>query len=330
MKILVTGANGLLGANVVRELLRRGADVRILVRKSSNLSPLAGLDIEEQYGDITNPKDVDKAVAGSDIIIHIAALTSQHHISLKSYLPVNVRATEILLACADKYNIKRIIYVSSAATFGYGSKEYPGSELQPISFPFNKLPYVRSKHYAQQIMLKAASKIKTDIVVVNPSFMIGPYDSKPSSGQIILMAFDKRFVMVPPGGKSFIHVNDAAIAVCNAITLGKNGECYILSNQNLSYNDFFNLVDEVSATKSIHIPIPRPVLLIIGAVGSLIAKTGVKISLNYNNARTLCESNFYSNSKSVKELQMPLSSIKKAISESVLWFRENGYLSMPN
>lgn len=326
MKILVTGANGLLGANVVRELLKRGTEVRALIRKSCNLNPLKGLSIEKHFGNITSPEDVEEAIVGCSAVIHIAAMTSQNHNNLKSYFEANINATKNIIDAAKKYNINKIIYVSSAAAIGYGSKDNPGSEANEIRYPFNMMPYPKSKHVAQKLMLKAAEELTTKIVVVNPTFMIGAYDSKPSSGQIILMAVGKRFVLVPPGGKNFIHVKDAAIGVCNALTKGKNGECYLLSNQNLSFKEFFSLVKNHSNKKSVFIAIPKSVMLFLGLVGSLIAKTSINVSLNYYNAVSLCVSNFYSNRKSVKELNMPTTPIENAISESVGWFTENGYL----
>lgn len=330
MKILVTGANGLLGANVVRELLKRGADVRALVRKSSNLNPLEGLSIQKHFGNITSLEDVEEAVAGCSAVIHIAAMTSQKHTNLKSYFEANINATKNIIDAAKKYNINRIIYVSSAAVIGYGSKDNPGSEANEIRYPFNMMPYPKSKHVAQKLMLKAAKELQTEVIVVNPTFMIGAYDSKPSSGQIILMAVGKRFVLVPPGGKNFIHVKDAAIGTCNALTQGKNGECYLLSNQNLSFREFFSLVNGFSNKRSVFIAIPKSILLFLGLIGSLIAKTSINVSLNYYNAVSLCVSNFYSNKKSVKELSMPTTPIESAISESVEWFTENGYLPKVN
>lgn len=326
MKILVTGANGFLGANVVRELLKRDADVRALVRKSSNLNPLEGLSIQKHFGNITSLEDVEEAVAGCSAVIHIAAMTSQKHTNLKSYFEANINATKNIIDAAKKYNINRIIYVSSAAVIGYGSKDNPGSEANEIRYPFNMMPYPKSKHVAQKLMLKAAKELQTEVIVVNPTFMIGAYDSKPSSGQIILMAVGKRFVLVPPGGKNFIHVKDAAIGICNALTQGKNGECYLLSNQNLSFREFFSLVNGFSNKRSVFIAIPKSILLFLGLIGSLIAKTSINVSLNYYNAVSLCVSNFYSNKKSVKELSMPTTPIESAISESVEWFTENGYL----
>ena len=326
MKVLVTGANGLLGANVVRELLRRGADVRVLVRENSNLASLDGLTLETNVGNITNTQDVEKAVIGCNTIIHIAAMTTQNHNKLESYYEANINATKSIIAVAKNHNVTNLIYVSSAAALGYGTRLSPGSEEKEIKFPFNQVPYVKSKHSAQLLMLDAAKDLQTKVVVVNPTFLIGPYDSKPSSGKIILMAVGKRIVFVPPGGKNFIHVKDAAFGICNAISQGKNGECYLLSNQNLSYKEFFNIVSSFSNKRSIHLPIPKTVLIFLGLVGSLISKTSIKVSLTYYNALALCVSNFYSNKKSIKELNLPTTPIETAVSESVLWFTKNGYL----
>ncbi|NJK94820.1 MAG: NAD-dependent epimerase/dehydratase family protein [Bacteroidales bacterium] len=117
-----------------------------------------------------------------------------------------------------------MIYVSTANTFGYGSKLKPANELSEFSFFNFNSGYIMSKFIAQQHVLREIEKSQLPVVIVNPAFMIGPYDSKPSSGKIILMGLDKKIQFCPPGGKSFVDVRDAAVAVCNAITMGKNGE----------------------------------------------------------------------------------------------------------
>jgi dihydroflavonol-4-reductase len=99
---------------------------------------------------------------------------------------------------------------------------------------------------AEELLMKASEKMKTEVVIVNPTFMIGPYDTKPSSGKIILMGYNKRISFLPPGGKNFIHVKDAAAAVCNALKYGKNREKYLLCNENLTYREFFKLMNRNS------------------------------------------------------------------------------------
>ncbi|MFH1936854.1 MAG: NAD-dependent epimerase/dehydratase family protein, partial [Bacteroidota bacterium] len=260
MKVIVTGANGLLGANVVRELVNRGYDVRIFARETSDLSGLQGVEFERINGDILDPEAVDRAVKGCDYVIHSAANTSQWPTTYDHYEPVNVTGTKHVIEAVKKHAVKRFVCVSSANAFGNGTREKPGTEL----FEFNGFRigsgYMISKFVAQQTVLAEVEQNNLPAVVVNPTFMIGPYDNKPSSGQIIVMGMGKRIQPTPPGGKNFIHVRDAAVATCNALTMGRTGECYLLANENLSYREFFALLNKVIGETPSYLGLPGGVL----------------------------------------------------------------------
>ncbi len=214
MKDLVTGANGLLGANIVRELVDRGYDVRILARETSDLSGLKDVKVERVNGDILDPDSIDQAVKGCDYVIHSAANTSQWPTDYIHYEPVNVTGTKYVIDAVKKHLVKRFVFVSSANAFGNGTKERPGTELNEFSGFDIGSGYMISKFVAQQAVLAEVERSNLPAIVVNPTFMIGPYDSKPSSGQIIVMGMGKKIQVSPPGGKNFIHVSDAAIATC--------------------------------------------------------------------------------------------------------------------
>ena len=329
MVVLVTGATGLLGANVVRALLALNYQVKVLVRKSSNLTVLDELNLSIMIGDVTAVDDVVDAAQGCDVIIHIAADTTQYYTRLAEYAQVNIESVKYIIRAAARRNVGKVIYVSSAAVFGYGSKEQPGTEADTIKPPFCESLYVQSKLAGQQLILSAAKALpsQTDYIVVNPSFMIGGYDSKPSSGKIIKMSYRKRLLLVPPGGKNFIHVKDVATGICNAIEKGKNGQCYLLTNENLSYSDFFKLVEDSSGYKSFHLHIPASVLKLCGFVFTLFSKMGIRSSFNRINSNILCVGNYYSNKKAVMNLKMPLTPIKLAVGDAISWFTQNAVVN---
>ena len=104
------------------------------------------------------------------------------------------------------------------------------------------LSYMDSKFEAQQLVLNAASK-GLDAHIINPTFMLGPYDSKPSSGHLIIALFKNKLPIYLPGSRSYVAVKDASIAIVNSISMGESGECYILANDNLSYKEFFQIVE---------------------------------------------------------------------------------------
>jgi dihydroflavonol-4-reductase len=323
MKTLVTGANGLLGANVVRELESRGKAVRVLVRPGARLTALHGTGAELVQGNFLDPDSLLSALKGCDDVVHAAANTSQWPVNYDFYEPVNVTGTlAVLKACREK-GIRRIVYVSTANTFGPGTKKDPGTELSEFSGFRIGSGYVTSKYVAQQKVLEEVEKHGTPVVIVNPTFMIGPYDAKPSSGRIVLMGLGKRIQMYPGGGKNFIHVRDAAAGVCNALERGRTGECYLLANENLTYAEFFTLLNRVAGQRPLKFRLPSVLLRSIGLLGTFSEKmTGIPAPLNNINARLLLLNNFYSGKKAVAELALPQTPIDEAIEDAIKWFRQ--------
>jgi dihydroflavonol-4-reductase len=326
MKVLVTGANGLLASNLVRELLHSGYEVRGMVRESSNLLSLKTVDAELFKGDITNPADVRKAFAGCEVVIHAAADTSQWHTNFEAYKKINVDATRLILDEAIRRNVERFIFVSSANAFDPGSKEAPGTEDSSFSLK-RKSGYMISKQVAQNLVLGEFCRSGFPAVVVNPTFMLGKYDAKPSSGLIILMAQQKKLMGYPPGGKNFVHVADVARGIVNAISYGTPGECYLLANENLTYREFFEKLRMVHGRPQSLVKIPRQALCVAGNLGSLYETlSGKPAKLNSVNARLLCADNYYSPEKAVRELDLPQTPIAQAIEDAIEWFEQYGYM----
>ncbi len=327
MKVLVTGANGLLASNIIFELTKRKFAVRGMVRRTSNLLSLRGIEFEKVYGDITSYRDVERAVKGCGIVVHAAADTSQHHGSFEDYLPVNVHATETVMKVAKENDVKRVVYVSSANAFGHGSIEDPGTENLPPRFPFTVSNYAVSKQAGQYAVLKYAENAKPEIVVVNPTFMIGRRDAKPSSGKLVLLGYKRKVIPVPPGGKNFVHAGDVAVAACNAIDKGRNGECYLLAGENMSYFEFFKLIEQVTGNKKLFVKVPSPVFVLAGNIGSFFAVMGFNNPFNRVNTRIMFIKNYYSPQKAVKELDMPQTPVSKAVEDCLDWFKQYGYIS---
>ncbi len=326
MKALVTGANGFLASNVIRELNRRGIQVRAMIRSTADLRSLSGTDTELFYGDITNMINTMEAVNDCDVVIHVAADTSQRHLSLKPYIHVNIMGTFNILEACLKNNVKRFIYVSTANTFGYGTKFSPGNETTPVRYPFTSSGYAISKIKAQELALEYADTSELEVVIVNPTFMLGPYDMKPSSGKIITLMHNKRIIPVPPGGKNFIHVVDVAIGICNAIYMGKSGSCYLLANENLSYSEFYTKLGKIMGKSFILLKLDQRLLSAIGTIGQISSKAGFKSELNQINAKILCVGNYYSSTKAVNELNLPQTPVDNAITDALEWFDNMGYL----
>jgi len=326
IKVLVTGASSSLGANVILTLLEKGYAVRAFARKSSNLFTVKGLDIETFFGNISNSNDIHDAISGCDYVIHAAANMELSPKITGHQKEDNVKAVEHLVNSCLEHNVKRLVYVSTANTIGPGTKARPGTEENQINGQFERSGYAKSKLLAQQLLQKHVREDGLDAIIVNPSFMIGPYDHKPTSGRMVIRFYNKKINLIPPGGKSFIYVKDVAEAVCNALTLGRPGECYLLTNQNLTYLEFCNKMDELTQNKSIKIHVPRLLMMLFGYTGSFLGILGIKTDLNRVNIGMLCSTAFYSSAKAQKELDLKLTPVDEALRKAIDWFRENGYI----
>ncbi|WP_242133504.1 NAD-dependent epimerase/dehydratase family protein [Aestuariivivens marinum] len=317
-KILVTGANGLLGMNTVLELLNQGFLVKAFVRDPKNCLRINHDNLEYFVGDITTVENLEKAMIESQFVIHIAALVDPKLVDYEVFHRVNVQATKYVVEAAIKCKVKKLIYVSTSNVFGYGSIDDLGNELKPMMAPFNKMHYAISKFHAQQYVLSKSDLL--EVTVVNPTFMIGAYDSKPSSGRIIQNCLYNRLVLCPSGGKNFICVKDVSRGIVNAMQFGLTGECYVLANENLSFYEFYKKVRSHVKTSFRIVKLPNWLLHAIGYVGSLIRLLRIKTSISIENVRTLSVNNYYSNDKARAELFMKFTPIDEGIHDAVVWF----------
>ena len=321
MKILVTGANGLLATNTIKKLLEQNYEVRGLLRDPAKFVLPAHPKLRLITGDIRDQKVVASAVKDCDIVIHAAALTAPDLLKYEQYYEVNVLGTQMMIEAAVQNNVQKFIYVSSANTIGHGTKTSPGTEEIWVKEPFIGSFYAKSKREGEEIVLANANKIHS--VVVNPTFMLGAYDAKPSSGKIILMGYNKKIVFVPPGGKNFVNVDDVADAIIAAFAKGKSGEKYLLSGENLSYSEFFKKLNKFSNKKAVLIKVPSALLLSAGYVGNLFRKIGVATPVSFSNMRILSITNYYSNQKAEADLGVKFRPIDLGIRQAIKWFSAN-------
>lgn len=324
-RVVVTGANGFLATNVIIELLSRGYSVRGVLRDLKSFGYFSHPNLELVQGDFTQEKFIEKVMHGCDYIIHAAAITDQSLPRYSNYHKVNVAAVEDLISIAIREKVKRFVYIGSANAFGYGSKENPGDEQQPARKPFTNSFYAISKLRGQQAALDYSDQI--DVVVVNPAFMLGPYDSKPGSGKIILLGYKKKLIFCPPGGKNFVHVQDVARGVVSALETGRNGEAYLLANENLSYREFFEKLSAITNNRPVMIGIPKPILHIASLIGNLLKLMGIKSMISMANMNILCTNGFYGNQKAKNELGIKFRSSGQAIQDALEWFKEKKMIS---
>lgn len=321
-KVFVTGVTGLLGTNIIIKLLKDGYFVIALVRQKSRYNGQEDENLKLIEGDLFT--DVSFYLKEVDFVIHIAAETSQNLLTYTAYKKINYDAVVHLFTQSVEAGVKRFLFVSTANTMGYGNLKELGDEKSSQKYPFTRSFYAQSKREAENYLLEN-NKI-TDVIILNPTFMIGPYDRKPSSGKIIFWAWKKKLVFYPKGGKNFVHVEDAAQGVINAIKKGKNGDKYLLANENITYKDFFKKVNTITKQNPLLLPLPNCALFFLGLMGDILRLSSIKTSISSPNMKALRINNYYANQKSIQELEIQYQSIDKAIEDAVVFFENKEYI----
>lgn len=327
MIILVTGADGFLGAHITSILLDEGYTVRALFHPASSLSNLdkrQNLEIFE--GDILDSESLKPALEGVDAVIHTAASTMVYPRRHKSIWKINFQGTRNLAEMAHQLSIKRFVCIGTANSFGSGTLENPGTEDNPFTDGHYGADYMNSKRSIQEWLLNFSKETEFPVIMVNPCYMIGPGDSKPGSGAMMLRLRGRKFLPVSKGGRNFVAVKDVAQAAVNALKKGRIGECYICGNENLPYNTVFPLFAGIMGMNVPNVSIPSFFVLAYGAFSSVAAKiTGKVPHVSFMMSRTSIKGSYYSTDKAIKELDLPQTPVKIAADEAYKWFEENGY-----
>ena len=337
-KILVTGATGLAGGNLVRLLARKGEQVRVLVRSRSNLAAVKDLPtVERVQGDILDRASLENALQGIEEVFHCAAMVSMWVPDRMKMWGINVQGTRNVLEIALERGVRRVVHMSTVDAIGFntpegwGSREKPSHEGVPYQNDGLKIPYMQTKHEAQEVALEFARKGGLEVVVVNPTYMLGPYDVKPSSGAMIIQVVKKRAKGYTPGGNNFVDVRDVAAGAVSAMERGQSGELYILGHENLSYKEAFSRIAQVVGVPPPKVRIPKAAALAVGGFGTLCGRLFGRFGatpehFNLDSVRMGFIEHYFDPSRAVRELGMPQTPIEKTVEDAHHWFLDNGYL----
>jgi dihydroflavonol-4-reductase len=327
MKTLVTGGTGFVGANVVRALLRRGTEIRALVRSGSDVRPLSDLDLELVQGDLRDRQSLEAALKGCSTVYHVAAVYSLWASHRQEIYASNVTGTVNLLEAARAAGVQKIVYTSSVSTIGLPEDGSPGTEEVPLRPEEMVSDYKRSKYLAEQEVLKYGRR-GLPVVIVNPSFPVGPWDIKPTpSGQLIVNFLRGKIPAYADTGLNVIDVEDVAIGHLLAAEKGRLGERYILGHANLTLLEFLRLLQQASGVKAPRVRIPYSVAYFSACVSELVARTMTHKPpfVTLAGVRLSRKRMFYDSSKAVRELGLPQTPVIEACRKAVRWFRDHGY-----
>jgi dihydroflavonol-4-reductase len=327
-KVFITGANGMLGASVTREAILQGYNVKAQILPNSSKQVLEDLQIEIVEGNILDFAFLEKEMADCQYVINIAALTTIWPRRMEIIHEVNYQGVKNIATLAQKFQMKRMVQIGTANSFDHGPKNHPGNELNSYEGHQFKMDYMDSKYRAQCLLLDLHSKENFPVIIVNPTYMIGPFDSGPTSGRMLIELYNNKLPGYAGGGKNFVYSKDVAVATVNALKMGREGQCYIVGNENLYFGEMFKKAAQVFGKPFKIKKFPGAAINIVGAINSLRAKiTGKAPKLSYSMAKMASIKQFYSPDKARKELLLPSTPIEEAITDCMQWYKENGYIS---
>ena len=328
MKVLLTGATGFIGSRVARKLLKKGANVRVLVRKNSNLENISDLPLDIVYGDLTKPETLLPALEGCEVLFHVAAEYKLWVPEPKTLYKTNVEGTLNIMKAALRKGIKRIVYTSSVATLGLNPDGSPADEETPVTINDMIGHYKRSKYIAEEKVKKMIKTENLPAVIVNPSTPIGPGDIKPTpTGRIIIEAASGKMPAYVDTGLNIVHVDDVAEGHILALEKGKIGERYILGGENLTLKELLEKIARFTGRSAPKIKISPNLILPIAYIVEAISKiTKKEPFITVDGVLMSKKKMFFSSEKAKRELGYKIRPVDEAIKDSIDWFKQKGYI----
>ncbi len=329
-KTLITGATGFVGSAVVRELLRKGHQVRAMVRPDSDRRNLAGLPpVEVVAGDLKNRNSLAIALKGCEALFHVAADYRLWVPRPKEMYLTNVLGTRNIMEAAVNTGVTRIVYTSSVATLGLKEDGSPADENVPVAFKDMIGHYKRSRFLAEAEVFSMIKERGLPAVIVNPSTPIGPRDIKSTpTGQMILQAASGKMPAYVDTGLNLVHVDDVARGHLLAYEAGRVGERYILGAQNMTLKKILFELSAVTGYPKPKVRLPHNLVLPVAYIVETLARlTGHENPmLTVDGIRLAKKQMFFSQQKAKRELGFRPRPVKEALEDAVAWYRQHGYL----
>ena len=324
MRVLVTGATGFVGGNLVRTLVDRGYDVRALVRRNSNTLALENLGVEEALGDLRDRVSIAKALKGCQGVFHCAAMYTFWSRDPSEVYRVNVEGTKVIFEEAERAGVERAVYTSTVSTIGLPKKGLgtEDTQLRPQDLVGH---YKKSKYLGEQEAL-AASRNGLPVVVVNPAAPIGPWDVKPTPTGGIVLDFLRRKLPVYIGtGMNVIDVEDVAMGHVLAMERGVPGQRYILGHRNMTLLEVLLTLEAITGVRAPRVRIPINLIILLGIIDYLIEGKLLKRKprIPLEGMRVAKKPMYVSSAKAVRELGLPQSPVEEALEKAVRWFRDH-------
>ncbi|CEK15223.1 hopanoid-associated sugar epimerase [Chthonomonas calidirosea] len=330
MPSLVTGATGFVGFHVARLLTERGQPIRVLTRPTSRRENLCALNpalYEEVCGDLTDIASLRKAVAGCDVVYHVAADYRLWARDPQQLYRANVEGTKNLLTAARDAGVRRVVYTSTVGVLGIPRDGSPGNEDTPVSLADMIGHYKRSKFLAEEVARQFAAE-GLDVVIVNPSTPVGENDIKPTpTGRIIVDFLNRRLPAYVDTGLNLVDVRDVAEGILLAAEKGRTGQRYILGHRNVTLRQMLEMLAQISGLPAPRLRLPYAIAwCAVGLENLLVARLLKKEPTHpFEGVKMARYKMYFDSTRAVRELGMPQSPIEDALARAVAWFQEKGY-----
>ena len=314
-KTLVTGGSGFLGSHVVRALAARGDDLRLLLRRGSSVDHLTDLEFERASGDVLDRRAVARATKGADRVFHIAGTTSMLPKHREKVFDLNVKGTRIVLEESLSAGVERVVFTSSVAAIGPARPRSTADETQPFRAGSLGIAYVNSKHEAEVEALRLAAH-GLPVVIVNPSFVLGPDDPRGTSMELVSRFLLGRIPAYVSGGLNIVDVRDVATGHVLAEEKGEPGERYILAARNFTFDRLFADMARLSGRDHAPVKLPGPPTLL--AV-EMMGRAGIPVPISPDEVRSASCWWTYRNAKARRELGFAPRPHEETLEDAIRW-----------
>ncbi len=323
-KILVTGATGLLGNNIVRTLVAQGVPTRVLLRSAPDVRCLADLDVERVTGDVRNPDEVSAACQGVSAVIHCAGIVQIGWSAAHGHREVNVDGARNVAACAHELNL-RLVHISTVNSLAFGKHPSVADEDTPLTGQEVHCNYVLSKRAADREIRRRA-QAGLNAVIIYPGFMLGPWDWKPSSGTMILEVARGRGVFAPRGGCSVCDVRDVAAGIATAARTPCLRERYVLAGHNVSYLELWREIAKVTGARQPALRVGPVAAHVAGRIGDWYgAVRGHEPLINSASIAMSSRHHYYSSDLARKAFHYEARDWRTTVADAWQWLCEYGY-----
>ena len=324
MKIFITGATGYIGNNLAKKLANDGNILHALCR-NENTNLLSHSNIKIFKGDITDRQSIEKAMQDCEQVYHLAAYARVWSKDPSIFYKLNVEGLKNVLDAARNFSIKKIVFTSTAGTLGPSGSRPVKEDDKRIGEPFTE--YEVTKTQAEILCKEYCNKFGMHIVMVNPPRIYGHGIITESNAvtRLIKLYMAGKWKIIPGDGKrtgSYVYIDDVVNGHILAMQNGRSGERYILGGENVSYNNFFELLAKITGKKISLIKLPVSAMMLAGNAIQLYSKiTGKPPLLTPPWIKKYHHNWSLSSDKAKQELGYTYISLEEGLRKTVDWLK---------